>query len=418
MTSFITIAILMAAAALAWVLPGLLRRREPSQVVEPRAAALAVLKDQLAELDADLAAGTLPKDQYQQAKQELERRALEEVRDTPDAAGAASAGPAAWTAVVLTLAIPALSALLYVQLGAPEGITQTARSAPPGQPTRHDVEGMVAKLAARMEQQPDDAKGWGLLARSYLVLGRNDDAVAAYQRAVAIDKNDADLLADYADALAVKNGRSIEGEPLKIIERALKINPTQWKALAMAGSAAFNRKDYKAAVVYWQKLQASVDPTSELAKQVASNIQEASELGGIKVAAQAQATVKAEAKSQPPAAAGKGSVEGNVTLSKELAAKASPNDTVFVFARAMQGPPMPLAIQRLQVKDLPAKFRLDDTMAMTPAAKISNFAEVVVGARVSKTGNAMPQTGDLQGISKAVKTGATGIAVVIDQQIP
>ena len=152
MTSFITIAILMAAAALAWVLPGLLRRREPSQVVEPRAAALAVLKDQLAELDADLAAGTLPKDQYQQAKQELERRALEEVRDTPDAASAASAGPAAWTAVVLTLAIPALSALLYVQLGAPEGITQTARSAPPGQPTRHDVEGMVAKLAARMEQ--------------------------------------------------------------------------------------------------------------------------------------------------------------------------------------------------------------------------------------------------------------------------
>lgn len=417
MTAFIAVAALMAAAALAWVLPGLLRRREEAAIVQPRAATLAVLKDQLAELDADLAAGTLPKDQYQQARQDLERRALEETRDAAAPATVAkNMAPASWTAVALAFAIPAVATLLYVSIGAPHGVTQSPEARAPGQPSRHDVEGMVAKLAARMEQAPDDGKGWALLARSYLALGRNEDAVAAYERAASILKDDADVLADYADALAMQQGRNIEGKPMKLIERALKIDPTQWKALAMAGSAAFERKDYKTAIAYWQKLESRAEPGSEFARQIASNIQEASELGGIKIAA--KPIQPPQLQSAPQTAAGGGSVEGNVSLSGQLAAKASPNDTVFVFARAMNGPPMPLAIMRLQVKDLPAKFRLDDSMSMSPAARISGFAEVVVGARVSKSGNAAAQTGDLQGISKAVKTGTTGISVVIDQQIP
>ena len=420
MSAFIAVAALMAAAALAWVLPGLLRRRAPTAIVQPRAATLAVLKDQLSELDADLAAGTLPKEQYQQARQDLERRALEETRDVPAPAAASSdATPASWTAVALAFAIPAIAAMLYVAIGAPQGVTQAPVASAPGQPSRHDVEGMVSKLAARMEQAPDDGKGWALLARSYLVLGRNDDAVAAYARAASILKDDADVLADYADALAMQRGRKIEGEPMKLIERALKIDPTQWKALAMAGSAAFDRKDYKTAIGYWQTLEARAEPGSEFAQQIASNIQEASELGGIKVAASSAVQPKAAPAPQAaPAASGIGSIDGKVSLSRELAAKASPTDTVFVFARAIEGPRMPLAIMRLQVKDLPANFHLDDTMSMSPAMKLSSFPQVVIGARVSKSGSATPQPGDLQGISKPTPVGAKSVSLVIDQQLP
>ncbi len=420
MTAFIAVAALMAAAALAWVLPGLLRRREEAAIVQPRAATLAVLKDQLAELEADLAAGTLPRDQYQQARQDLERRALEETRDA--AAHVTAAGnmaPASWTAVVLAFAIPALAAILYVSIGAPHGVTQSPEARAPGQPSRHDVEGMVAKLAARMEQVPDDGKGWALLARSYLVLGRNDDAVAAYERAANILKDDADVLADYADALAMQQGRNIEGKPMKLIERALKIDPTQWKALAMAGSAAFDRKDYKTAIAYWQKLESRAEPGSEFARQVSANIQEASERAGIKVAAAPAMQPKGESAPKTAAAApGGGKIEGQVSLTRELASKAAPTDTVFVFARAIEGPRMPLAIMRLQVKDLPAKFHLDDTMSMSPAIKLSSFPQVIIGARVSKSGSATPQSGDLQGISKPTPVGASGVSLVIDQQLP
>jgi cytochrome c-type biogenesis protein CcmH len=415
MMQFVVIAAVMAAVALAWVLPVLLRRRVAAVAVQQRASNLAILKDQLRELEADLAAGTLPQQQYQQAREDLERRAIEETRDAAVAPAAAPA-PARWTAVALAVAIPLCAAGLYWQFGTPEGLAPTAEGQGAGKVTAHEVEAMVAKLAARLEQTPGDAKGWAMLGRSYLVMQRPADAVAAYERSLAIDKNDADVLADYADALAMAQGRRIEGKPLQIIQLALKIDPTQWKALAMAGSAAFERKDFKAAIAYWEKLQSRAEPGSDFAREVASNIEEARQLGGINVATKAAPAAKPEAKPQSKSAGA--SVDGSVTLSRELAGKAAPTDTVFVFARAAEGPRMPLAILRFQVKDLPLKFHLYDSLAMSPATKMSNFSDVVIGARVSKTANAMPQAGDLQGASKPVKIGATGVAVVIDQVVP
>jgi len=415
MMQFVVIAAVMAAVALAWVLPVLLRRRDTAVTVQQRTSNLAILKDQLRELEADLAAGTLPQQQYQQAREDLERRAIEETRDAVVAPAAAPA-PARWTAVALAVAIPLCAAALYWQFGTPEGLAPAAEGQGAGKVTPHEVEAMVAKLAARMEQSPGDAKGWAMLGRSYLVMQRPADAVAAYERAIAIQADDADVLADYADALALQQGRNIEGKPLQIIERALKIDPMQWKALAMAGSAAFDRKDFKAAIAYWEKLQSRAEPGSDFAREVASNIEEARQLGGINVATKAAPAAKPEAKPQSKAAGA--SVAGSVTLSRNLAGKAAPTDTVFVFARAAEGPRMPLAILRFQVKDLPVKFHLDDSLAMSPAMKLSNFPEVVVGARVSKTANAVPQTGDLQGASKPIKVGATGVAIIIDQVVP
>ncbi len=413
MTWFVVIAAAMATMALAWVLPALLRRRGAGVVMQSRASNLALLKDQLAELESDLVAGTLSRQQYQHAREDLERRALEEAREAVEPAAPARAG---WTAVVLAVSIPLCAAALYWQFGTPQAMSPESDVRNAGQPTPQEVEAMVAKLAARLAQTPDDGNGWALLARTYLVMQRYPEAIAAYERAAAILKDNADLLADYADVLAMSQGRRIEGKPLQIVERALQIDPTQWKALAMAGSAAFDRKDYKKAIGYWEKLQSRADASSEFAREVAANIEEARQLGGIKALSKAEPQPKQTAKPQAQAAGA--SVEGSVTLSPTLTGKVAPTDTVFVFARAAEGPRMPLAILRFQVKDLPATFRLDDSLAMSPAMKLSNHPDVVIGARVSKTASATPQAGDLQGYSKPVKVGAAGVAVVVDQVVP
>lgn len=412
MTWFWVIAPAMVAIALVWILPVLLRKLHASAVAQSRASNLAIIKDQLAELAEDVAAGTLSRQQYQHAQEDLERRALEETRDVAVPAVAAPVR-ARWTAGVLAVSIPVCAAALYWQIGTPEALSPQSDGRNSARPTPHEVEGMVAKLAARLEQTPDDGNGWALLARSYLTMQRPADAVAAYERATSIMQDNADLLADYADALALNQGRRIEGKPLQIIERALKIDPTQWKALALAGSAAFQRKDYTKAIVYWQKLQGLGDPGSDFARQVADNIEEARQLGGVKALAKAAPEPKAPANSQAQAAGA--SVGGSVTLSRDFAGKAAPGDTVFVFARAAAGPRMPLAILRFQVKDLPVKFHLDDSLAMSPAMKLSNFTDVVIGARISKSAGATPQAGDLQGYSKPVKVGVAGVNIVIDQ---
>jgi cytochrome c-type biogenesis protein CcmH len=413
MTWFVVIAAAMAAIALAWVLPVLLRSRGAGGVVQARASNLAILKDQLAELEGDLAASTLSRQQYQQAREDLERRALEEARE-PVAPAASAPARARWTAIVLAVSMPLCAAVLYWQFGTPAAMSPQADVHGGARATPHEVEAMVAKLAARLEQNPDDGNGWALLGRSYLVMQRPAEAAAAYERAVAILQDNADVLADYADALALVQGRRIEGKPMEVVERALKIDPLQWKALAMAGSAAFDRKDYKQAIAYWEKLQSRAEPGSEFAREVAANIEEARQLGGIKGLAKAEPKPAAKM----PAQAAGASVDGSVTLSRELVAKAAPTDTVFVFARAAEGPRMPLAILRFQVKDLPVKFHLDDSLAMSPQMKLSKFPDVVIGARVSKAASATPQAGDLQGYSKQVKTGAAGVAVVIDQVVP
>lgn len=409
MTVFVLIAVVMAAAAVGWMLPPLLRRRSADGGVERTASNLAVYRDQLAELDVDLNSGTLSAAQYEQAKHEIERRVLDE------AGGEGIPAPRVLrsgrrTAVVLAAAIPLCAASLYWLLGNPDGISPQRAAVAGGehQITPQQIEAMVAKLAARLEQNPDDAKGWAMLARSYAAMQRFPEALAAYAKATALAKDDAALLADYANVLATSTGRDLEGRPLELITQALKLDPNQWKALALAGTAAFNRKDYKTAVVYWEKLLQQLPPDSEFGLSMKSSIAEARQLGGIKS--------NASTTSPPPAAAA--SVSGRVTVSPSLAVKVQPTDTVFIFTRAAEGSRQPVAAVRRQARELPVEFTLDDSQAMSAERKLSGLREVVVGARVSKSGSATPQSGDLQGISQKVKVGATDVAVVIDSVVP
>jgi cytochrome c-type biogenesis protein CcmH len=403
-TVFLLIAAAMVAVAVACVLVPLLSRRRGAGPV-PGAANLAVLRDQLAELEADVARGLLPTQRYEQARDELERRVLEEARsETRPAGGAGPAG--AWTAVALAAGIPAGAVVFYLAVGSPSALLPRADAG--HQVTREQVEKMVTRLQQRLERTPGDAEGWRMLGRSQSVMGRYPEAVRAYGRAAALAPDDAGLLADYADALAMAQGRSMLGKPLELVTRALAIDADQWKALALAGTAAFERNDYAGAVAYWERLRKVLPPDSEMRQSVEASIAEAHALAGTKPAPE---TAKAQ-RAFPARVAGK------VSLARALAARAAPTDSVFIYARAVSGPPMPLAVLRKQVRDLPLDFTLDDSMAMAPNLRLSDFPEVVVGARVSRSGTATAQSGDLQGQSNPVKVGTTGIAVVIDSAIP
>jgi len=321
--------------------------------------------------------------------------------------------------------------LLYFTLGshqafAPAGTTTSAPADGQHDTSPQKVAEMAANLAARLEKEPDSAEGWSILAHTYYSLKRFPEAVGAYERAAKLMPDNADLLADYADALGAATN-SLDGKPTELIQRALKANPAQWKALALAGTVAFNHKDYKQAVVYWEHLKGVLPPESDMARSIDSSIAEAKELGGIKAAAAPTAPKTAagaavaptSGTAAPTASVTPGAaISGTVTLSPALARTAAPEDTVFITARAAQGPKFPLAIVRKQVKDLPFRFSLDDSMAMSPDMKMSNFADIVIAARVTKSGNATPQSGDFEGFSKPVKQGASGLAVVIDSTRP
>jgi cytochrome c-type biogenesis protein CcmH len=428
--TFVLIAAAMAAAALAWILVPLLGRGKKEGIAR-NASNVAILRDQLRELDADLGTGTMPREHYEQARRELEQRVLEESK-TDAVSGNAPSQSAAWTAAILGGTIPIAALLLYVVLGNHDAFAPSAvRSANSGadhEVTPQQVEAMAAKLAAKLEKEPDNVDGWVMLARTYYALKRHADAVRAFDRAVALLPENAELLADYADSVAASQG-GLRGKALDLVERALKADPTHWKALALAGTAAFERKEYKQAVVYWERMKATVPPGSPIAGSIDSSIAEARELGGLKsvppsASAPMAAKRAAESAKAPSSTAATpvmltgATVAGTVTLAPGLAAKAAPTDTVYIFARAAEGPKMPLAILKKQVKDLPAAFKLDDSMAMAPNFALSNFPNVIVGARISKSGNATPQSGDLEGFSSAVKIGATGLGIVIDRALP
>ena len=413
-----------------WLVAGHLLRKTASAGAGDGASVtnIDVLKAQLQQLDRDLAAGSLDAAQHQQSRAEIERRALEE---ESVASAPVSGGSPRTTLVLVLLAVPVLAVALYSAIGTPQALSPEARvAAAPhgGDVTQQDMEAMIAKLAERMAKQPpgqvSDTEGWVMLGRSYAAMQRYPEAQRAFARALQLMPNEAQILADQADVLAMIQGRSLEGEPLKLINQALQNDPSNLKALALAGTAAFERKDYTGALNFWGRARAVAPPDSEFAKGLEGGMAEAraaaAAAGGSSVAAAAapRQAAPAETAQALPGAPGMASISGRVSLSPALAARVAPGDTVFIFARAAEGPRMPLAILKRTAADLPASFTLDDSMAMTPQFKLSSFPSVVVGARVSKSGNATPQSGDLEGLSAPLNSAGAGLELVIDSVRP
>lgn len=417
MTLFWIVAGLLVLTALAFIVLPLWRRRSV-QTVDRTQVNLSVYRDQLDELEADFRNGTIAEDQYEQGKQELERRLLDDVnvQQAPPAAETAAGGASKVTMGFVAVIVPVLAIGLYLHLGQPEALNPEALVAQPeeGMGPGHSVtpqmiEGMVEKLVAKLEKEPNDPEGWRILGKSMFVLERFPEAAFAFQQAAQLTPNDADVFADLGDALAMANGGSLEGKPMEAIQRALELNPNHEKALWIAGTAAYNDGNFQEALRIWKHLLETLPPGSPDAQSLQGSIAEA----------EAQLTGKPAADSpQPVAAAGGGKITGVVKLGPQLAGKIEPGDTVFVFARAVDGPRMPLAIVRASAGDLPMQFTLDDSMSMMPGMSLSGFSEVVVGARISKTGNAMPQSGDLEGLRSPVKVGTENVEIVIDKVVP
>lgn len=358
---------------------------------------VSVYRDQLAELDQELASGALDAEGHALSKEELTQRLLE---DAPTPTHAES--PKAVTRVrglmaMLLLAFPLLGMGLYFFVGTPMALDPAWMSHANGDEpiTPEKLEAMAVQLDQQLSQEPNNAEAWVMLGRVQRALGRYDQADASLQKSLALARNN-DVLVERAEVLAQKNQGSFKGEPWAILLSVLKNDPQNGNALLLAGSAAFSEERFKDALGYWEKVRALLPPSSPDLPALAEAIDKARERLGLPP----QAPLSAN---NAPASAGviapsntNGSerLTGRVSLAPSLASQVSPKDTVFIYATATEGPRMPLAVVRTTVDRLPYDFVLDDSLAMNPQMTLSKARSVMVRARISKTGNAMPQAGD------------------------
>lgn len=420
MTLFWIFCAVLVIVALPFVMLPLWRDTASNDDVLRDAANLEILRDQSAELDADLQNGLLTQEAYDQGRRELQVRLLDEVKTT-EAPVRAPRNPAKILALVMLVLVPLGSVLLYRELGNPKALLPPAE-----QTVAADGFGVIRSEAALQELEsklvklPENPDGWLTLARSYKELQRYDDAVRAYEQLVKLVPNEAQLWTDYADAKAMSNGQSLLGEPTKYLNKALELDANNTTALALSGSAGMERGDYVTAITDWQKLISLLPPDYPDVQMIRDGIKQAREFlaqqnGGKEKLAKLPSLEAPDMEAPGKAVANPAlAITGKVSLSPALLAKASPDDFVFILARAAAGPKMPLAVIRKQVKDLPMTFTLDDSMAMQPQMKLSGFDKVVVLARVSKTGTPMSQPGDLEGTAGIVKPGTQGLNITID----
>jgi cytochrome c-type biogenesis protein CcmH len=409
----------MAALAVVFVVVPLLRARAASGPSEVEAN-LEVLQGQRREIEADIAAGALPADSRDEALAELVGRAATDLAPAP--AAAAGAGKPWPAAVAAGLAIPAFAFGLYLVIGSPNTLDPVVMAAASGKLEDHQIVEMVDSLAAKMKDRPDDATGWSLLARSLSSLGRFQESAEAYEKLAKLSPGDPQVLADYADILAMAQGKRLAGRPEALIRQALEIDPKHPKALALAASAAADAGNLPASLQYWQRLADSLPADSEDGRDVAQIIaqlrQQAGATGVKLPPPQAPAAAPKPAPAAVASAALVQSVSGSVAIAPAIAGKLSGGETVFILARAEGGPRTPLAVIRAMARELPMSFALDDSQAMAPGVNISSAAAVRIEARVSRTGNVIPQSGDLVGTSAPVKPGARDVKIVVDQVVP
>jgi cytochrome c-type biogenesis protein CcmH len=413
MTAFWIAAGLLTALVLAVLCWPLLRQRHAASTSR-KALNTAIYRDQMAELDRDLASGAVSRDDHATAREELERRVLEDVADD---GGAVATSPRRLprTALALGVALPAAAVALYFTLGNPAALDPSAQKNVA--PTAAEVEKMVGALAEKLEKNPDNLQGWVMLGRSYKVMGRFDEAARAFEKAGSAMESEPELMLEVAELSAEQNQGKVEGRGLKLLKQVLKDQPDNPQALVLAGTDAYFRQNYPDAARYWERVLAQVPPDSEDARNLTAGLEKIRSMMGQGQPAATPAP-KAEAPAKPEAkAAGATSVSGRVSLAPALQAKAGPDDTVYIFARPANGPRMPLAVLRVKVSDLPKDFSLDDSMAMSPDLKISSAAELRIEARVSRSGDAISKPGDLSGEISPVKAGAQKLQLVIDKVV-
>ncbi len=405
---------------LCYLVFSLIRQREVSD--HRRALNAAVYRDQLQELAAEHTDGSLADQDYDQAREEVERRLLEDTTVLPEVTDRVHGRTAA---LLLLALIPLTSVGMYLWRGHPEALNpQTAEMAAPAQQmTPAKINEMVKALAEKLAKNPDNPQGWAMLGRSYMNLDKPGEAVKAFGHLKKEMANDPELMVDYAEALAAD--AQVRGDDRQMIEsntwvmKALKMEPGNGKGLFMAGSFAYITQQYALAVSFWSKLMPLLDPNSQDASFVLEQLNKArAQLKLAPVTADSFAGPEGPVKPQAQKGAAASSISGEVTLDPALKDKITPGETLFIFAKAVQGPPMPLAVIRTTVGSWPLKFQLSDAQAMSPQFNLSSVDLVRVEVRVTQSGNPMPSSGDLFGATLPLKPGAHGVELVINQVQP
>jgi len=430
---FLMLAALMLAIALAVVLRPLLSRHTPD---DPAAAA----RRRMQILNEAHAAGVLSDEEFSAKRTELGDQLLVAIDASPPRSRTTY-----FAAIAVALLLPALAIGLYRFVGNPAALDPAAlMPAPATAEHGQDMEQAISSLAAKLKQNPDDAEGWTLLGRAYLETQRFAEARDALKHAHDLAANDPDIAVAYAEALTLASeSHQFDAQARSMLESALEADPKNQRGIWLLGIADYQAGKFDAAIASWNRLLEQLPKDSSVAQSVKSQIARAEAARDGRPlpdepasAASAANTETAQAPppqsastagqrpaaEQPPTAGAAGAgphLTVKVTLDPALTAKVSPADTVFVYAKAASGPPMPLAIQRLRADQLPATVVLSDGMGMLPSMKLSQFPQVIIGARISKSGNAIAQSGDMQTVSKPLDVATTApIALTIDQTVP
>ncbi len=353
-----------------------------------------IYREELDKLEAERASGVINSADYEISHAEMRQRLFQDTSEEDDRS---VMGSGKKTVIGLCIFITVLSSGLYFYLGDATRITEQNAVQPL---TREGVEKMVAEFAAKMKEDPSNLKGWAMLARSYRILGLNQEAAVAYARAGDFIDSDPQLLADYADALATNARGNFVGKPTELINKALKLDPNNLMALWLSGTASYDSGNYKLAVRTWEKLAQQIPPGTEEAKSIEASITEARSKAGLPSAAPAVMSDKV--------------ISGTIEISADMKAKLKAGDVVMVIAR-QPGERMPVAVLKTAVTDFPIGFTLNDALAMNPNMPLSKLSEASIEVRISKTGMAKPEAGDLFSNSQTVKVGSKNIRLLVDQ---
>jgi cytochrome c-type biogenesis protein CcmH len=398
---------------LAFIAPALLRSTTARQDQETGRTEqnVAIARERMAELEAEHAAGALDDADFEQAKRELELNLADELVDErPQQTG----GQSRALLLVLVIALPAATVALYQTLGAPEhmqiagpGGSVSTSDPHAAQGEAPSVEELTARLEQRLAENPNNADGWFMLGRTKMSLGRYAEAADAFEKTLELVGEHPSILIALADSVAMTQSGRISGRPAELVQRALAVSPDDVTALWLAGQAAEEQGDAAGALKYWRKAEAGLQDQPQLLAELRGMIAQVERDSGIE-----SAPIEAAGAAGP-------SLELDVSLAPELAGRVEPADTVFIFARAEQGPPMPVAAAKLRVGDLPAKVTLNDSMAMMPQMKLSLFEKVKVGARISRSGQPVAKSGDLESETRLVDVGnAVKLELRIDREVP
>ncbi|MCW8907095.1 MAG: c-type cytochrome biogenesis protein CcmI [Sedimenticola sp.] len=407
MILFWIITAVMILAALAFVAPPLLRQRTLADSDRDRQNVV-IARERLDELDREHAAGSLSEAEYEQTKLELEQALLNDLeeagQDVPDT-GAGSGGRW-WVALAAAFFVSLATLFTYLSIGTPQMIDPAAMQAQLDEDLP-SVEEMATALVERLKENPEDPEGWYLLGRTYMAMENYREAAFAFDKVNQMVGKQPSIMLALADALAMAAGGNMQGHPASLVREAVTLAPNDETALWLAGMVEDQSGNHVLALRHWRHLKGMLADNPESLQRVDMLI-----AGAERKMAAAGETVPPE-QSVEPVASGT-AISARITLSADLASRAAPEESLFVYARALEGPRMPLAAVRLKVSDLPTTVKLEDGQAMVPGMNLSSVGQVVVGARISRSGNAIASSGDLLGEVSPV---TVGDGQVIDLEI-